>query len=104
MTDAVAAPAPVYERLLRPLLFQLDAETAHQLGLLALQSEFPWSLLSPREEGDRLAVRVGDWTLTSPIGLAAGFDKNGDAVPGLQHLGFGYLTIGSILLEPAAGH
>jgi dihydroorotate dehydrogenase len=104
MTEAVAAPAPVYERVLRPLLFQLDPETAHQLALFALQSEFPWSLLSPRDDGDRLAVKVGGWTLGSPIGLAAGFDKNGTAVPGLQHLGFGYLTIGSILPEPAAGH
>jgi len=104
MTDAVVAPAPVYERLLRPLLFQLEPETAHRLALLVLHREFPWSLFPPRDHGDRLDVKVGDWTLPSPIGLAAGFDKNGVAVPGLQRLGFDYVTVGSILPEPAAGH
>jgi dihydroorotate dehydrogenase len=98
------APSQMYERLLRPLLFQLEAETAHRLAQFALQREFPWSLLSTRDDGDRLAVAVGDWHLASPLGLAAGFDKNGDAVPGLQHLGFGYVTVGSILPQPSAGH
>jgi dihydroorotate dehydrogenase len=96
--------APVYERLLRPLLFQLEPETAHRLGQFALRWAFPWSLLPSRHDGDRLGVGVGDWHLESPIGLAAGFDKNGDAVPGLQHLGFGYVTVGSILPQPSAGH
>jgi dihydroorotate dehydrogenase len=97
--------ASTYERLLRPLLFKLDAETTHRLAQFALQRELPWSLLPARvHEGDRLAVTVGDWRLSSPIGLAAGFDKNGDAVPGLQHLGFDHVTIGSILPAPSAGH
>jgi len=101
----IAAPAPIYERLVRPLLFRLDPETAHRLGQFALRCEFPWSLSRPRDrDRDRLRVRAGGLDLASPIGLAAGFDKNGDAVPGLQHLGFGYLTIGSILPEPTAGH
>ena len=86
-----------------PFLFRLEPETAHRLALLALRREFPWSLLPSRTD-DRLAVTVGDWHLTSPIGLAAGFDKDGDAVRGLQHLGFGYLTVGSILPKPSAGH
>jgi dihydroorotate dehydrogenase (fumarate)/dihydroorotate dehydrogenase len=99
-----ALPAPVYERLLRPLLFKLEPETAHRLGQFMLQWELPWSLLTSRDIGERLAVTVGDWHLDSPIGLAAGFDKNADAFPGLQHLGFDYVTVGSILPQPAAGH
>ena len=102
MTDAVAAS--VYEQLLRPLLFRLDPETAHRLGRFVLQWEFPWSLSSSRDVGDRLGVKVGDWNLKSPIGLAAGFDKDGAAVPGLQHLGFDYVTVGSILPKPSDGH
>jgi dihydroorotate dehydrogenase len=94
----------MYERVLRPLLFQLDAETAHRFAQFALKRELPWSLSVARDDGDRLGVTVRDWQLTSPIGLAAGFDKNGDAVPGLQHLGFGYVTVGSILPQPSAGH
>src|SRR5689334_10124050 len=102
MTEAIAPSS--YERFVRPLLFQLDPETAHRLGQFALQAEFPWSLLPACSDGGRLAVKVGDWLLDSPIGLAAGLDKNGAAVPGLQHLGFSYLTIGSILPEPWEGN
>ena len=98
------AAASTYERLLRPLLFRLDAETAHRLGQFVLRRELPWSLLPPFDDGGRLAVRVGDWNLESPIGLAAGFDKDGDAVAGLQHLGFDYVTVGSILNAPSSGH
>ncbi|HXP76023.1 MAG TPA: dihydroorotate dehydrogenase 2 [Stellaceae bacterium] len=101
--DTPTAGAPIYERVLRPLLFRLEPEAAHRLGQFALSRSFPWSLLRPRGN-DRLKVSVNGWELASPIGLAAGFDKNGDAVPGLQHLGFGYLTIGSILTDPSAGH
>jgi dihydroorotate dehydrogenase len=97
--------ASIYQRVLRPLLFRLEPETAHRLGQFVLKREFPWSLAATHApHDDRLAVRIGGWELASPIGLAAGFDKNGDAVPGLRHLGFGYLTIGSILPEPCAGN
>lgn len=102
MTKAVAPS--IYERVLRPLLFQLDPETAHRLSQFALQREFPWSLTDSDGDDERLSVRVGDWQLSSPIGLAAGFDKTGAAVPGLQHLGFSYLTVGSILPQPNEGH
>jgi len=93
-----------YERFVRPLLFKLDPEFAHRLGQFALRREFPWSMASPPNDRGRLAVQVGAWKLSSPIGLAAGLDKDGGAVPGLQHLGFGYLTIGSILPEPFPGN
>jgi dihydroorotate dehydrogenase (fumarate)/dihydroorotate dehydrogenase len=43
-------------------------------------------------------------TLASPIGLAPGFDKNGDLVPSLARLGFGYIVVGSITPEPRAGN
>jgi dihydroorotate dehydrogenase len=102
MSTAIAAP--VYERLVRPLLFQLDPETAHRLGQFALQRELPWSLLPLRGDDKRLAVTAGDWDLKSPIGLAAGFDKDGAAVSGLQHLGFDYVTVGSILIAPSGGN
>jgi dihydroorotate dehydrogenase (fumarate)/dihydroorotate dehydrogenase len=94
----------IYEQMLRPLLFRLEPETAHRLAQFALRWEFPWSLSSSRKDGDRLGITVGDWHLESPIGLAAGFDKDGNAVPGLQHLGFGYVAVGSILPQPSPGH
>src|SRR5271170_6992788 len=51
----------VYERVLRPLLFLLDPETAHHLAQRVLQREFPWSLASPRNDNGRLAVKIGEW-------------------------------------------
>ena len=67
-------------------------------------ASFPGRCCRLRRDDARLAVRVGDWNLKSPIGLAAGFDKDGAAVPGLQHLGFDYLTVGSILIAPSGGN
>lgn len=93
----------LYERVLRPLLFRLDPETAHRVGQAALAHEFPWRFMAARTD-PRLRTRVAGLDLASPIGLAAGFDKNGDAVPGLQYLGWGYLAIGSIRPEPSTGN
>src|ERR1700689_4147693 len=94
----------LYERLLRPLLFRLEPETAHRLGQAALAQEWPWRLMADGQADPRLRTRAGGLDLSTPIGLAAGFDKNGDAVPGLQHLGFGYLAIGSIRPQPSDGN
>jgi dihydroorotate dehydrogenase len=52
----------------------------------------------------RLATDLGGLAISSPIGLAPGFDKSGDLVPGLATLGFGYITVGSITTEPRAGN
>ena len=94
----------LYERVLRPLLFQLEPETAHELGQTALRHEWPWRFMGMGQTDPRLRTKVGSLDLSSPIGLAAGLDKNGDSVPGLQHLGFGYLAIGSIRPEPSGGN
>ena len=94
----------LYERILRPLLFRLEPETAHELGQAALRHEWPWRFMSAGQSDPRLRTRIGGLDLSSPIGLAAGLDKNGDSVPGLQHLGFGYLTIGSIRPAPSSGN
>ena len=93
-----------YDRVLRPLLFRLEPETAHELGQAALRHEWPWRFMGMRQTDPRLRTKVGGLELSSPIGLAAGLDKNGDAIPGLQHLGFGYLAIGSIRPEPSGGN
>jgi len=94
----------LYERVLRPLLFRLEPETAHELGQAALRHEWPWRFMGMSQSDPRLRTKVGGLDLASPIGLAAGLDKNGDSIPGLQHLGFGYLAIGSIRPEPSDGN
>jgi len=94
----------IYEQILRPLLFCLEPETALNLGQAALAHEWPWRLIAADQGDARLRTRLGGLDLSSPIGLGAGFDKNGDSVLGLQYLGFGYLTIGSIRPEPSGGN
>ncbi len=96
----------LYTSLLRPLLFQLPAEAAHDIGKATLKHAFPWNVLSRmfRVDDPRLHTRVGGLELSSPVGLAAGFDKNAEALAGLDHLGFGYLTVGSILPTERPGN
>src|SRR5579871_3483706 len=96
----------LYESLLRPLLFSLPAETAHEIGKFALRGDFPWNVVaSARQPRDaRLRTTLRRLELASPVGLAAGFDKNGEALNGLQHLGYGYLTVGSILPARRTGN
>ncbi len=95
---------------LRPLLFRLDPERAHLLTLAALKlaGNFPISnyLLSKIFEiGDpRLEVEVFGIRFKNPIGLAAGYDKNGIAVKGLSYLGFGHIEVGTITRFAQAGN
>jgi dihydroorotate dehydrogenase len=95
----------VYSSVLRPLLFRLSADTAHDLGKAMLRWPAPWRLLAGGGRPDpRLATDLGGLQLASPIGLAPGFDKRGDLVPALGELGFGYVVVGSITSEPRAGN
>lgn len=97
-------------RILRPLLFRLDAETSHRLSLAALH------LLS-RVPGARLLVRalyarrVPALPLTlmglafrNPVGLAAGLDKNACHVPLLSDFGFGFVEVGTVTPRPQPGN
>jgi dihydroorotate dehydrogenase len=99
----------LYE-LLKPHLFSLDAETAHEeiSGLMALLAPVPGAaailsvLTGPGardQEKDVFGVRF-----PNPLGLAAGFDKDGKLSGVLPSLGFGFLEIGSVTLEPQAGN
>ncbi|MEE8110036.1 MAG: dihydroorotate dehydrogenase 2 [bacterium] len=96
----------LYERVVRPALFLLPAETAHNLGKRALSVEFPWRVQAKRFQvpDPRLETEVAGIRQVSPIGLTAGFDKDALALPGLSHLGFGSLTVGAIMPEPRAGN
>src|SRR5947209_6894480 len=96
----------LYTALLRPLLFRLPPEAAHELGKAALKHAFPWNLLAAQHTvpDPRLRTRLGGLELASPVGLAAGFDKNAEALAGLEHLGFGYVTVGSVLPGPRPGN
>lgn len=95
----------LYTDFMRPLLFRLPPETAHHLAQFALRMPAPWKRMAAAPApSPRLRCRIGALELESPIGLSAGFDKNAEALAGLSQLGFGYLTVGSILPAPRTGN
>ncbi|MEN9783399.1 MAG: hypothetical protein RJA24_742 [Pseudomonadota bacterium] len=91
--------------LLRPLLFSLDAETAHHLTLESLQLAARAGALRPCVASVPPAPRrVMGIDFPNPVGLAAGLDKNGDYIDALAALGFGFIEIGTITPRPQPGN
>lgn len=97
-------------RQLRPLLFSGDAETAHErmLSSVEMVSKIPgvipflrWQF---RKESPVLHTKLFGKTVNNPIGLAAGFDKDGRIYPTLFALGFGFVEIGTVTPLPQAGN
>ena len=95
--------------LIRKLLFQLDAEDAHELAvrqMIALQ-KIPIVLraierfCAPPPSARRELMGL---SFPSPIGIAAGFDKNGLLMPMLAALGFGFVEVGTVTLRPQPGN
>ena len=93
----------VYTSFLRPLLFRLESERAHELAKAALRRRWLWPPLASRYRVDdpRLRVDFGGVELANPVGLAAGFDKNSEMLDAWQAFGFGYAVVGSIRGVPA---
>ena len=98
----------LYRTAIRPLLFRLSPDASHSLAQAALRWGLPWQLLAAAEKLDvgdpRLRTRFAGMELPGPVGLAAGFDKNCDLLAALSSLGFGFLTVGSIMPEPRVGN
>lgn len=88
--------------LARPLLFALDAEAAHELTIAGLH-RFGCLLPEP-PAAVQSAVRVMGLDFPNRVGLAAGLDKNGEAIDGLARLGFGFLEIGTVTPRPQPGN
>ncbi|MDP2903636.1 MAG: quinone-dependent dihydroorotate dehydrogenase [Methylovulum sp.] len=91
--------------LLRPLLFSLDPETAHEVTLKLLNITHRSGLASwvyPKI-GDK-PVNVMGLTFKNPVGLAAGMDKNGDYIDALAAIGFGFIEIGTVTPRPQPGN
>jgi len=85
-----------------PLLRGLDPERAHGLALMALRMGLgPNDTTAPNP---RLATKLGSLTLTNPLGLAAGFDKNATALGGLSRAGFGFVEVGAATPRPQPGN
>ena len=90
---------------LKPLLFSLDPETAHEVTLKLLKAADVsglGKLLYPSI--DNKPVKVMGLEFKNPVGLAAGLDKNGDYIDALAALGFGFVEIGTVTPRPQPGN
>jgi dihydroorotate dehydrogenase len=96
-----------YERFVRPLLFSIDPETAHRLTIGSLRAASyvnlalrALSVFQPPAEPKKLF----GLNFPNPIGLAAGLDKNGVALPAWAALGFGFIEIGTVTAKAQSGN
>ena len=90
--------------LLRPLLFRLDAETAHHLTLTSLKRLRGFGLPPEPAAPPSCARNIMGLRFASPVGLAAGLDKNGEYIDALAALGFGFIEVGTITPRPQPGN
>jgi dihydroorotate dehydrogenase len=90
--------------IIRPLLFTLDAECAHEFTLNSLRAAATLlpSLSETTTHG--AAVEIMGLSFPNRVGLAAGLDKNGTCIDGLARLGFGFLEIGTVTPRPQPGN
>jgi len=91
--------------LIRPLLFSLDPETAHEVTLKLLNAAYISGLSKMAyPKIDHKPVKVMGLDFKNPVGLAAGLDKNGDYINALAALGFGFVEIGTVTPRPQPGN
>ncbi len=93
---------PMLFRLIRPALFALDPEIGACLGDSRAETDAKW----PRQSRSAapLATQVAGLDFPNPLGMAAGFDKDGEVPDALLGLGFGFAEVGSITPLPQAGN
>jgi dihydroorotate dehydrogenase len=105
-----ASGATLYQVLVRPFLFRLDPERAHDLTLWLLQwiarvPALQKLLRATRPLADaRLRSQLCGLGFPTPVGLAAGFDKSAHAVAAFPMLGYGFVEIGTVTPRPQVGN
>jgi dihydroorotate dehydrogenase len=110
LSPAHSPPVGFYQRLLQPVVFQLDPERAHDLtlGVLRRVAHMPsllklWRRCQPLEHAG-LQIEVAGLHFPNPVGLAAGFDKSATAVDAFQAFGFGFVEVGTVTPRPQTGN
>ena len=90
--------------LLRPFIFNLDPETAHDLAIKSLKYNFlPSNLFSVADE-EMLSTKLFGKDISNPIGLAAGFDKSAEVYNEIFKLGFGFAEVGTVTPKAQYGN
>jgi len=93
-----------YDTLIKKILFKLDAEFAHHLSLQLLKLAYHLKLscfFSPSPVSPQQLMGL---SFPNSVGLAAGFDKNGDYIDALALLGFGFIEVGTVTPKPQFGN
>ncbi|MCI0667215.1 MAG: quinone-dependent dihydroorotate dehydrogenase, partial [Methylococcaceae bacterium] len=91
--------------LIRPCLFQLDPEFAHDLSLKSLAIATRLGFVGrARPSPGRGPAQILDLEFPNPVGLAAGLDKNGEYIDALAALGFGFIEVGTVTPRPQPGN
>lgn len=90
--------------LLKKILFQLDPETSHHIGMQGLQIAYQTGMSRFIGNKNVNPKNVMGLTFANSIGLAAGLDKNADYVDALAALGFGFIEIGTVTPKPQIGN
>ena len=98
-----------YEYFLKPILFKVKPESAHNLAAKALRGPLAGPFLACNQafngyRSERLRTDICGIPLDHPIGLAAGFDKNAEMYPSLQKLGFSFIEVGTVTKHPQEGN
>ena len=100
----------MYKYLLKPLLFRLDPERAHYftMGLFSIILRIPFGTYLVKKlysyTSTRLEKSVFGLSFKNPVGLAAGFDKDGKFFNQMSKLGFGFIEIGTVTPLPQKGN
>jgi len=97
----------LYQQFVRPILFSLDPETAHHLAIawLRMASHLDLALRALKAfQPPAKPKALFGLNFPNPIGLAAGFDKNGAAIPAWAALGFGFIEIGTVTAKAQPGN
>jgi dihydroorotate dehydrogenase len=100
----------IYQKLIKPILFQKDAEEAHELAIKLASKTSKSPLLQKltsaifKNSDSGLERELFGLSFPNPIGLAAGFDKNGTTPMAMQALGFGFVEVGSVTAKASKGN
>ena len=81
---------------LRSLIFKLDPETAHNLAIKSLKLNFVPNIFDKNDNDELFKTKIFNKSISNPIGMAAGFDKNAEVYNQLYKLGFGFVEVGTV--------
>ena len=96
----------IYKTFIKPILFQIPAERAHNLAKVLFKVVVLWKIFKPflSFNDKTLNTYIGSVYIANPIGLAAGYDKDCASIKSISNIGFGYIVGGTVLLNPQPGN